>query len=201
MKSLIMILSLCLAIYANPHANHDINNENITSQMVLDSMHGSMNGYSMSCNIDVDFLNDMIPHHQGAIISSGLYLQIAKNDKLKDIANNIIKTQQDEIEYFNELSDALSKNQKLDCENPKYQEFQTKNKNIMDKMMIEMSKIQSSTNVDNDFAKSMIEHHKGAIDSAKLILEYTQNQDIKNIANNIIKTQQDEIKEMGKLIK
>lgn len=46
----------------------------------------------------------MIPHHEGAINMAKTYLQIgAKNSELKKIANNIIKSQQVEIDRFKHL--------------------------------------------------------------------------------------------------
>lgn len=203
MKPILISLTLALSLYAAEHNHAEMNMQNveITSQLVLDAMHGPMAGVSMSCNSDIDFLSDMIPHHQGAIDSSKLYLQIGKNDELKKIANNIIKTQQDEIDYFNELIDTLTKEAKKDCESKDYELFQVTNKDAMDKMMEQMSKVTASNNADNDFAKAMIEHHKGAIKSAQLILKYTKNPQVQDIANNIIKAQEDEIKTMQGLIK
>mgnify|MGYP000258347691 CR=1 FL=1 len=45
------------------------------------------------------------------------------------------------------------------------------------------------------FIANMIPHHQGAIDSAKLILEYGSNEEVKAIARNIIKTQTKEIED------
>lgn len=57
-----------------------------------------------------------------------------------------------------------------------------------------------SGNVDKDFIANMIPHHQGAIDSAKSILEYGSNEEVKAIARNIIKTQTKEIEDFNELL-
>lgn len=54
--------------------------------------------------------------------------------------------------------------------------------------------------MDKDFIANMIPHHQGAIDSAKLILEYGSNEEVKAIARNIIKTQTKEIEDFNELL-
>ncbi len=55
-------------------------------------------------NVDKEFLQMMIPHHEGAIIMARIYLQNgATNKVLQQIANNIIKTQQAEIDMFKKM--------------------------------------------------------------------------------------------------
>ncbi|MDE6886214.1 MAG: DUF305 domain-containing protein [Helicobacteraceae bacterium] len=212
MKYIFLIPILALTLQANPHNSQKNNlyfneNEQMTmpeeisiNQQILDAMNAPMQGTSMSCNINNDFLSDMIPHHQGAINSSKLYLQVGKDKDLKKIANDIIKSQEQEIEYFNELLEIISQEEKINCEDLSYQNYQMQVKEDMDKMMSTMHAVQISDNIDLDFAKAMIAHHQGAIDSSKSILKFTQNPQIQEIANNIIKTQEQEIAAMNKII-
>ena len=53
--------------------------------------------------LDREFLQLMIPHHQGAIDMAKAYLPYAQNARLKKIAENIISTQQAEIEKMQHL--------------------------------------------------------------------------------------------------
>lgn len=50
--------------------------------------------------------------------------------------------------------------------------------------------------MDRMFIQGMIPHHQSAIDMAKLALEKSQRQEIKNLATNIVKTQSEEITKM-----
>lgn len=51
-------------------------------------------------------------------------------------------------------------------------------------------------NVDADFARSMIVHHQGAIDMAKVVAAFGKDPKIRELANAIIKAQEDEIATM-----
>jgi Ca2+/Na+ antiporter len=54
---------------------------------------------------------------------------------------------------------------------------------------------------DNDYLKEMIEHHSMAILTSNNISLKTKNEDVRNLANNIINVQKKEINEMKKLLK
>ena len=58
-------------------------------------------------SIDREFLQLMIPHHQGAIEMSRAYLPYSKNARLKTIAENILSSQQKEIETMKVLQEKL----------------------------------------------------------------------------------------------
>lgn len=49
---------------------------------------------------------------------------------------------------------------------------------------------------DLDFVRSMIAHHQGAIDMAKIELEHGKDEEIRKLAEDIIKAQESEIKMM-----
>lgn len=51
-------------------------------------------------------------------------------------------------------------------------------------------------NADVDFVRGMIAHHQGAIDMAKVELEYGKDQTLRKLAEEIIKAQEGEIKTM-----
>jgi len=61
-----------------------------------------------------------------------------------------------------------------------------------DKMHKDMA-IKYSGNADVDFARSMIPHHQGAIDMAKVALAHGKDPEIRKLAEEIIKAQEGEI--------
>ena len=46
---------------------------------------------------------------------------------------------------------------------------------------------------DVDFIKGMLPHHQGAVDMAKIVLQYGKDPDVKKLAEDIIKAQNTEI--------
>lgn len=51
-------------------------------------------------DVDKDFLQQMIPHHQGAVEMAKAYLKFAKNPALISMNENIIRTQNAEITWM-----------------------------------------------------------------------------------------------------
>jgi uncharacterized protein (DUF305 family) len=62
-----------------------------------------------------------------------------------------------------------------------------------DKMMHGMSEPEYTGDADKDFVAHMIPHHQGAIEMAQVELKYGKDPELKRLARNIIKAQQDEI--------
>ena len=75
----------------------------------------------------------------------------------------------------------------------------SKNDIMMDSMMKSMDKMKTmpmTGHADQDFAMMMIEHHKGAIDMAKLEIAHGKDANLKKMSIDIIKKQEKEIKDM-----
>ena len=52
---------------------------------------------------DRDYLNEMIEHHSMALLTSEEILQKTKSERVKRLAENIILTQQKEIDYMRQI--------------------------------------------------------------------------------------------------
>ena len=74
-------------------------------------------------------------------------------------------------------------------------------KAAMDKMHADMMASEYTGNADVDFVKGMIPHHQGAIDMAKVVLQYGKDDKVKSWANQIIAAQEKEIAEMQDWLK
>ena len=168
---------------------------------IISLMHAPMmeKPFEKTANIDVDFLVNMIPHHQGAILSSKKLLETTTNQALIDLANNIIKAQEKEVEEFTLLIDELK------AKNTNYDDIDTaafgdEMEVLMNNMMEAMSSIKVTENDDINFLKGMIPHHKGAVDVSRKILEATKDDKIKEIAYRIITAQEKEINDMNNML-
>jgi uncharacterized protein (DUF305 family) len=60
--------------------------------------------------------------------------------------------------------------------------------------------IERSGNIDRDFVRMMIPHHQGAIDMARVLLKYGQDERLKRLAQSIIVEQAQEITYMRTLL-
>jgi uncharacterized protein (DUF305 family) len=67
------------------------------------------------------------------------------------------------------------------------------------KMHKEMA-ITYSGDPDVDFARSMMPHHQGAIDMANVALKYGKDPEVRQLAEQIIKAQKEEIAQMQKML-
>lgn len=72
------------------------------------------------------------------------------------------------------------------------QSFLSENAVAMKKMMVGMT-IKRTGDVDRDFVAMMVPHHQGAVDMAKAEVRYGHNEQLRQLAQGIVATQQKEI--------
>ncbi len=144
---------------------------------------------------DLDFMQGMIPHHQGAIEMSKVVLQFGKDAEVKALAENVIKAQEGEIALMKVWLEKTDKSTLV--ESP---EAAKGNTDAMNTMMKNMS-MTYSDDADVDYIKGMIPHHQGAIDMAKVALQYAKDPDVLKLAGEVVKAQEGEISFMQDWLK
>ena len=153
-----------------------------------------------SGSASIDFLKGMIPHHEAAIKMSESYLNYGGEvSDLQTLAQDIITAQKKELGQMNDLikkyEEEGKKNQdKEDAYLAKYSEM------FSDDSMSHHINPSGVDNIDQAFAEGMIMHHQMAVDMAKDILDYTDEEEVKQLAQEIIDVQEKEIEQMQKLI-
>lgn len=136
---------------------------------------------------DLDFVQGMIPHHQGAIEMAKVVLQYGKDPDIRKLAEGVVKAQEGEISVMN---DWLAKTDKVTL--PTSPDSAKADDQAMASMMKNMSGSYTG-NADVDFVKGMIPHHQGAIDMAKVALQYAKDQTLLKLAGDIVSAQEGEI--------
>lgn len=87
---------------------------------------------------------------------------------------------------------AMNMNKTVAKEGPAAAAFSEANNKMHKDMMMTYS-----GDADTDFVRSMIPHHQGAIDMAKVELEYGKDPELRKLAEGVIAAQEAEIKEMN----
>jgi uncharacterized protein (DUF305 family) len=138
-------------------------------------------------NSEVDFVALMIPHHQEAVDSTISLLNVTQNPTLQYLGNNIVTSQQEEIQMMQERLSGIFAGR-------------TYTGIPYMPMMREIRTISSTQTAEKMWLEDMVAHHQGAVDMAKKVLTLSPRQEIKTFAENIIKVQSDEIKLMNQLL-
>lgn len=147
---------------------------------------------------DAAFAAGMVPHHQGAVEMAKLELVQGKDLVLRKLAENIVQTQQQEIEQMNRFlasKPAYAVQAKsLSAMNLAYiKAIEPMHEKMMQGMM--------QADPDTAFAAGMLAHHEGAVEMAKLEWRYGKNKAIRELAQNILHAQQGEIELMDGWLK
>jgi len=138
---------------------------------------------------DEQFIDAMVPHHEGAVEMAEVALRNAEHDEVRRLAEDAVSTQQAEIERLKAI---------------KQQEFGTSEiptgmstEQMEDMgMMMDPQSLADEDPFDKAFIDNMIVHHRSAIEMAQLAATQTSNPQIRTLAGNIVEAQQREISQM-----
>lgn len=164
---------------------------------ILNTMIQGMYNASLSCSLSTNFINQMVPHHRGAIQMSYNLLNYTTNVPLQNIALNIISEQTKSIEnllqshfcciqYINTLDDL--------------NQYTQSNEQIIHEMYARMNHAPQTNNIDINFINEMIPHHEGAIQMSQNLLQYNICPELIPILESIISSQQRGIQQMKSLL-
>ncbi len=159
-------------------------------------MNGGNGNTEGASTIDKHFIEQMIPHHDGAIAMANLALQNAKRPEIKTLATAIIAAQTAEIQDMNGW----------------YKDwFGTSVPEVSTGMMgggmmsqggmhmggqEDMTALENASDFDKAFIEQMIPHHQLAIMMANMLQSGTNRPEMQQLAKNIISSQSEEIQQM-----
>ena len=149
-------------------------------------------------SFDLRFIDGMIPHHEGAVAMAQEALQKSNRPEIKQLAQAIIDAQEKEISelkewrtswYPNAGDEPMMYSTEMGHMMPMTEEMRSS-------MMMNGDLGAADDQFDLRFINAMIPHHQGAIDMAQQALEKSDRAEIKELAQNIIDSQQQEISQM-----
>lgn len=165
---------------------------------ILHTMIEQMSAVELSESLSGSFIEQMIPHHRAAIDMSENLLRYTSNIPLQNIALNIISSQKESIENmtaaFSACQSFLNTPQEVAC-------YQMHNEAILKTMFHEMTCACVDNNIDANFMRQMIPHHRGAVRMSENALRYPLCPELVPLLNAIITSQKRGICEMQRLLR
>ena len=193
-----------------PHAEHDdmaddtltndsdnsVSDESQMSDMLRDytrsmtRMHDEMMigmGYN---DPDTAFAKGMLGHHRGAVDMAKIELKYGTDEAMRQLAQDVITAQQAEIDVLNKW---LASHPDAAKPKPNTVAMQQAYAKSMENMHGEMTLGVADPVPDMAFARGMLPHHIAAVDMAKVQLEYGTDEEMRQLAQDVIDNQQTEI--------
>ena len=193
-----------------PHAEHDdmaddtltndsdnsVSDESQMSDMLRDytrsmtRMHDEMMigmGYN---DPDTAFAKGMLGHHRGAVEMAKIELKYGTDEAMRQLAQEVITAQQAEIDVLNKW---LASHPDAAKPKPNTVAMQQAYAKSMENMHGEMTLGVADPVPDMAFARGMLPHHIAAVDMAKVQLEYGTDEEMRQLAQDVIDNQQTEI--------
>lgn len=168
-----------------------------TFYCILEKMIEGMTTAELSDNISYNFMVQMIPHHEAAIKMSENILKYTTNIPLQEIATQIITEQTKSIENMQQILTGCKQvcNTKQDlCL------YERHVNQIMQTMFHAMEHACSNNQVNTNFMREMIPHHKGAVKLSETTLQYPICDELVPILDAIIRSQKRGIWQMQQLL-
>ena len=146
---------------------------------------------------DTAFAKAMLGHHRGAVEMAKIQLKYGTDEEMRQLAQEIIAAQQVEIDILNKW---LASHPDTAKPKPNTESMQQAYARSMDVLNGEMVLGIANPVPDMAFARGMLPHHIGAVEMANIQLKYGTDEEMRQLAQDIIDSQQIEIARMQQWI-
>lgn len=165
---------------------------------ILDEMIAGMTEAELTDSLSHNFIVQMIPHHRAAIKMSRNILQYTTCVSLQKIALNIIEEQTKSIENMQEV---LCRCSELQNSQQDICLYTVRFDQITQTMFRDMRNACATNNINQNFMREMIPHHRGAVQMSENALQYEICPELIPILQAIITSQKEGICKMEHLLK
>lgn len=178
------------------------NRATLLSLVTLAIVAAACSGIRGDAPIDRDFIDMMVPHHESAIAMAEIAQERAEHPELGQLADDIIGAQSAEIaqlkgwreEWF-DSSDTPSMDEMPMLPGMSMPAGHSMSGGTMD-MTGEVDDLRDADPFDRLFIDAMIRHHQQAVEAAQIVLDQTERQEIRGLAEDIVEAQTREIEQL-----
>jgi uncharacterized protein (DUF305 family) len=191
-KTLLITTLLASTIVAAQHHHMSSIPKKNTFLEMMDDMMVKMEAASIMKSAELDFILQMIPHHEGAIEMANYEITNGKKPEMIQLAKSILAEQTHEVQLMK-----LWLKQSLETTIVKTSDdFQLSMNKTMEVMMQNTPENHTLTDTDQAFASVMLPHHQGAVNMAKGVIKFSKDPQTIAFANHLISSEQIEIEQM-----
>jgi len=195
---LIIILLTFVILLLNDKSQNKVDSSAETSQnSQSDKQTSSMYANMTGDQFDKAYLTDMIAHHQGALNMASQARELATKAEIRTLADAILSSQATEVQQMMDWQQEWNYSA-TDSSNPHAGHMMESSGSMGDDMANMEAKLNglSGEAYDKEFLKQMILHHQQAVDMSKYADTNAKHQEVKNLAQTVITTQEKEIADM-----
>ena len=148
-------------------------------------------GRSMGGNMDAMFIEQMIPHHEDAIAMAELALTRAEHPEIKQLAEDVIKTQSAEIDKMQEWYQEW-----FDADVPELGRSSGMMGGGMMSGDVDIEDLEAAEQFDKAFIEAMVPHHQMGIMMSQMAGSSTRRAELRGLTESIVEVQSEEIDKM-----
>ena len=172
-------------------------NSNNYGMMQMMGIRQSISTSSKPVNLDRHFIEQMIPHHEGAIEIAKLAQERSKRPEILSLASAIILSQSQEITQMQSWYKSWYGVQvPVDANVGMGMGRGMMQGGMMGGKTADIESLKNSANFDETFLREMIPHHQMAVMMGQMLLSGTNRPEMKQLAQDIITAQEAEIAQM-----
>lgn len=205
-KKLYAIIAVCISLISSKFVFAETNEEIYMKEnkLIIQNLSTNLSCAPQTGNVNLDYLYQMLQQNKGAIDMAKNLLNnngednSENNKEVDQIAKDTIKNESITIATIEDIMKTLIDN--LTEDKVKESSYIKEYNIILKEMLLNFKNLKPTGDINKDFLQTMIIHQEAIIKMANSIIKYTDNVDVKNIAQNDIKSKKANIETMKNII-